>query len=299
MISAASLVFAFLVKHWKPFPILEPTLYGAPGYNWIVVYGEYESLSHGTPHIFLQVWMRRLLSIASYGGLIGLILSFSRPEQKSRANAVQSEVTWRQLGVLLAPFTIAYILLLILRAVSVANTGTGELFDRYALGLLVVAVICLVRYYQDRIQPNLPLSCAVPIAVMAVYGVLVTHNTFALYRARVAIADELRAAGIPDTSVDNGWEHNIDVEIQHAGYVNNPGMVLPEHAYVPTPPLPAGTCLMIYQDETPMIHPVYGIALDPDACYGRAPFAPVHYSRWFAFNPGTLYVVNYLAASKP
>jgi hypothetical protein len=297
--SAAFLVLALIAMYWRRLPFLEPTLWDPPGCNWIVIYGEYQSLSHGTPHIFLHGWMRLLLSIVAYGGAIGLLLSFFRPEQICRTNAAQREVTGRQLGVLCAPFTVAYIFLLILRAAAVANDGTGALFDRYALGLLLVALLCLVRYYQDRIRPNLPLSCAVLIALMAVYGVLITHNTFALYRARVAIAAELRAAGVPDTSVDNGWEYNIDVELQHARYINNPGMVLPEHAYVRTPPVPDGTCNMVYHDETPVIHPLYGISFDPDACYGPAAFVPVQYSRWLGFGPGTLYVVNYLAASKP
>jgi hypothetical protein len=299
ILSAAALGFAFIAMHLKRIPFLQPTLLDAPGCNWVVIYGEYESLSHGTPDIFLHTWVRLLLSIVAYGGVIGLILSCFRHEQKHRANAVQREVTWEQLGVLCVPFSAAYFLLLVFRAAAVANDGTGSLFDRYALGLLLIALLCLVRYYQDRIRLNLPRSCAALIAVMAVYGVLVTHNTFALYRARVAIAAELRAAGVPDTSVDNGWEYNIGVELQHAHYINNPGMVLPEHAYVRTPPLPAGTCSMSYQDVTPLVRPLYGVSFDPHACYGPAAFAPVQYTRWLAFAPGTLYVVNYLNASKP
>ncbi len=46
---------------------------------------------------------------------------------------------------------------------------------------------------------------------MAIYGIIATHNTFAFYRARVALAAELRASGVPDTSVDNGWEYNLNV----------------------------------------------------------------------------------------
>jgi len=46
-------------------------------------------------------------------------------------------------------------------------------------------------------------------------------------------------------------------------------------------------------DLTPHIVPRYGISFDPDACYGRAPFAPVHYSRWLGWEQGALYVVYY------
>jgi hypothetical protein len=271
----------------------------APGCNWITIVGEYESISHGLPGIFISNWMQGLLTIACFGGLIGLTFSFFHPRRKTQAVKVLAEVSWKQLGVILTPFAAAYILLLVYRAASVANDGTGVLFDRYALGLLVIALICLVRYYQDRIDPRLPLAGVVLLVIVAAYGVVITHNTFALYRARVAIAAELRAAGIPDTSTDNGWEYNLGVELQHADYINNPGIALPVHAYIPTPPLPAGTCAMTYHNVAPIIHPLYGVSFDPDACYGPAPFAPVPYSRWPYRTPGALYVVNYRPPSKP
>jgi hypothetical protein len=136
------------------------------------------------------------------------------------------------------------------------------------------------------------------VGVMAIYSIAVVHNMFSLYGARVAIASELRAAGVPDTSVDNGWEYNFGVELQHADYLNVSTIVVPAHAYVPAPPLPAGTCPVNIFDDTPHIKPLYGISFDPDECYGPAPFAPVHYSRWLASAPGTLYVVYYTAPSK-
>ena len=45
---------------------------------------------------------------------------------------------------------------------------------------------------------------------MAAYGIAVTHNMFSIDRARAARASELRANGVSDTSVDNGWECNFD-----------------------------------------------------------------------------------------
>jgi hypothetical protein len=233
-----------------------------------------------------------LLTIASLGGLLGLIASLPRSHRTPPAVDSSPGVSWKQLGVLLAPFTIVYTLLLIPRA------ATFGLFERYKMPLLLFAVLCLVRYYQERVQPRLPLASVVLLGIMAVYGIAITHDTFALYRARVAIAAELRADGAPDTSVDNGWEYNLVVELQHANHINDPGIVLPAHTYVPTPPLPSDTCSMHYFDETPHIRPLYGISFDPNACYGPAPFAPVNYSRWLASTPGALYVVHYIAPSK-
>jgi len=279
---------------------LQPTLRDSPGCDWVTIHGEYESVSYGLPPLFVPLWLQGLLSAVSFGGGIGLILSFFRLREM-HGSSVDSPptISWRELGILLGPFTAAYIVLLLFRATSVANDNTGILFDRYALGILVVALICLLRIFQERIQPRIPLAGAIVVFLMAVYGVVITHNTFALYRARVAVVAELSQANVPETSVDNGWEYNIVAELHHANHDNNPGIVLPAHAYVPTPPPGPGNCSMVYYDETPHIHPLYTVSFDTNACYGPAPFAPVHYSRWLAASPGTLYVVKYTALAKP
>ena len=76
------------------------------------------------------------------------------------------------------------------------------------------------------------LSITLVIALMAALGIAVTHNTFALYRARIALAAELNADGVPSTSVNNGWEYNFGIELQHAGYINDSRIVRPANAYV-------------------------------------------------------------------
>ncbi len=293
MIIAVSLLYARLAIHRAYLPLLEPTIG-----DWVNASGGYGPSSGAAP-IFLPKSAQIFLTVASIGGLTGLMVSFFRSRGVPLAVEPSAGTTWKELGVLLAPYSIAYILLLIYRAAAVANDGTGVIFDRYSLGLLVVALLCLIRYYQDRIQTRLPFASILMVGLIATYGIVVTHNMFALYRARVAIATQLRAAGVPDTSVDNGWEYNIGVELQHAEHVNNPEIVLPANAYVPTPPLPAGTCPLFWYDYTPLIRPLYGVSFDPNACYGPAQFAPVHYSRWLASEPGTLYVVRYVTPSKP
>jgi hypothetical protein len=120
---------------------------------------------------------------------------------------------------------------------------------------------------------------------------------FAFYRARVAMAAELRAEGVPDTSIDNGWEYNMLVELRYANHINDPEIELPSNTYVPVPPPPPGTCVTWWYGETPHIKPRYAVASDPNECYGPAPFAPVEYSRWLASKPGVLYSVNYIAPS--
>jgi len=291
ILAAFSLGYVLLAIHWRhlhPGVLLEPTMR-----DWVNVHGIFEGIDlQGTPPIFLGSGVRVLLTILSLGGLIGLIASWFSTQPSPSASDSPSPISWKQLGMLLAPFTIAYTLLLIPRAAS------SVIYDRYALGLLVVAVLCLVRYYQDRIHPSLPLAGLLLVGIMATYGVAATHNMFSLYRARVTVAAELRSAGIPDTSVDNGWEYNLGVELQHSDHINESSIVVPANTYVPAPPLDPGTCPMHSSDQTPHVRPLYGVSFDPDACYGPAPFAPIAYSRWLAASPGILYVVRYTASSK-
>ena len=274
-------------------PVLEPALG-----DWVSKYGGFGTMVlTGTPPVFLHADARLVLTALSLGGLLGLIASLLDPGPIRPGTEATPPLPWRDLGVLLAPFAVAYTLLLAPRAASLVALA-GGLFDRYLLELLAVALPCIVRYYQERVQARLPAVSVLMVGLTAMYSVVTVHNMFSLYRARVALAGEFVARGIPDASVNGGWERNILVEIRHSGYVNQPHIELPADAYAPAPPLPEGTCPMFWGDYTPHIRPVYGVSFDPDACYGLAPFAPVHYTRWPFLTPGTLYIVRYLPPMK-
>ncbi|MGA8938351.1 MAG: glycosyltransferase family 39 protein [Acidobacteriaceae bacterium] len=304
LIAAVSIAYLLLALHWRhlhPNLLLEPTMR-----DWVNIYGTFEGSDlPGRPLIFISQATQIVITIVCFGGVMGLLASLFAPHQQERQTvaskltsdaasvAPSTPISWKQLGVLLLPFTAAYTLLLFPRAADVV------IYDRYALALLVIAVLCLVRYYQQRIEPRLPLSLVAFIALVAVCGVAMTHNTFALYRARAALAAELRANGVPDTSVDNGWEYNNSVEIHQAGHINDPSIVTPAHAYVPVAPPSTDTCFLHGYFAFPHIHPIYGISFTPNACHGPAPFAPVHYSRWPYPTPGTLYVIRYIRPAKP
>jgi hypothetical protein len=267
---------------------LEPTMGG--GGNWIGVHGTHEGHHlQGQPPLFLTVPAQALITILSFGGLLAVLLAVQRFLSQRRASTAPQTLIdsqWKQLAFLLVPYACAYMVLLIPRA------GTGWIYDRYTLEMGLVALIFLVRYYQETIQPRIPTAGIVLIAIMAITGVAITHNHFALYRARVALANELLASGIPDTSVDNGFEYNFAVELRVAGHLNEENVVFPANASIPETPLPATTCKMFWHTKTPHITPIYAISFDPNACYGPAPFAPVQYSRWLSHSPGTLYVVR-------
>jgi hypothetical protein len=268
---------------------LEPVMH-----DWISARGIFDWVFiKGTAPLFFPRALSVLFLVIALGSVLGFIEILIRTRATVNPMSSLSGVSWRQLLVLTVPFGVVNMLLLLPRA---ATFGVSE---RYLLEPVVVTLLCLVRFYQDRVRVRLPFATSLLIAGMAILSVSLTYNLFSFYRARVALVDELRANGVPPTSVDNGWEYNVTIELQHADYINDALMVLPPHAYVPTPPPPAGSCSMYFYDKTPHIHPLYGVSFDPDACYGPAPFAPVHFSRWPSHIPGTLYVVRYLPPAKP
>jgi hypothetical protein len=300
LLSAALLGFIFLATYPSHLRgafrhLLEPS--GEQMGSWVGVHGFIEILSlNGTKPLFLNTEAQVFLTLISYSALISLVISVlhskslhtkwlhSQPTPPD--TGFRNDITWKQLAILFVPFSLAYILLLL----SAAAT-TCYLFDRYALGLLLLALICLLRYYQERIRPQLPLTSLFLIALMTIYGIALTHDTFALARARVTLAAELAANGVPPTSVDNGWDYNVDVELQHANHINDSRILVPANAYVPQSRLPGG-CHMQWYERFPHIRPLYGVSFTPGLCNGPAPFAPVQYSRW-PYTPGTLYVIRY------
>jgi hypothetical protein len=282
----AYIVIVFCLRH-TPDPILhfEPTA-GFVG-SWVNVYGVYAGIP--VPSAVLQTKTLIVLTAICIGGLLGVIaVALQARGAKSSPPAAADELSWEQLGILLPPFSVAYLMLL------AATSGTTHyIYDRYAIGLLGPTMIVLIRLYQERVQPRLPLASVLLIIVMAVYGIIVTHNTFALDRARVDLANELHASGVPFTSIDGGWDYNLGTELQNSNHINYPLIKVPADAYFTPPPAPPGYCQAFWYDITPHVHAVYALSFFPDKCYGRAPFAPVQYRPWPFGTPVNLYAVRY------
>jgi hypothetical protein len=229
-----------------------------------------------------------LLTIATFGGVAGLIKALlpGRPASLPSPNPSMA-ISWNGLAILLLPFGFAYALLLLPAA------ATYGIHDRYFLAPLVVALIFVVGVYQERVRFEIPFAGIFLVGASAAYSIVCTHHMFAFYRARTEMAAELHSAGVPDTAIDNGWEHNQGVELQIAGHLNYPLIQVPANVYTPVAAFAASSCPMSMFQYTPHVRPLYAISFDPDACYGLAPFAPIHYSRW-PYAPGTLYVVRSL-----
>jgi Dolichyl-phosphate-mannose-protein mannosyltransferase len=239
--------------------------------------------------VILAPALRIVLTIA----VLFALLCFLDVLRTRRLNLIQQappatspSISWRNLLVLLVPFVPAYLGLLVSRGLQ------ADLFDRYLLVILPIGLILLLRFFQDSVRPNLPPACYALILLYAHFAVASQHNAFSSFRARLAAIDELRAAGIPDTSIDGGWEHNAMVQVERCGFINNPH--LPIYADAPlaqSSSLP-GNCKRPLDNLTPVVVPLYIVSFDPHFGGGLSPFPPVTYRNWLGTRTATLYIVE-------
>jgi hypothetical protein len=243
----------------------------------------------GLGPIVLTGGPRLILTFAVLLGLVCLVtvlLTSSRlAELAETTPPLAPTISWNVLLVLLVPFSLAYLALLLPRSVRV------ELFDRYLLLLLPIGLILLLRLYQDRVQPNLPLVSSVLVLLFGLYSIAGTHDFFSRYRGRVAAIDELRSAGVPDAAIDAGFEHNGMAQIERYGFINDPKIHLPPTATLTKPSSFPDDCHPEWVNLTPVMVPDYALSFDPAACGGKSQFAPVTYSDWLARRDDTIYIV--------
>jgi hypothetical protein len=257
--------------------------------NYVTIYGLLDDVSlHGQRPIVLNFGVRLFVTTLLFASLLSffaiLFTCFSKP---SPSSDIPAHISWYQLGVLIGPFTMAYIALLAPRA------AIYQLFDRYLLPLLMLAILVILRYYQEQIRPLIPAAALVPIAAFAAFSVAGTHDSFALFRARLDAVNELRSAGVPRTAIDGGFEYNGWNQIEIAHYINDPKIpVRPGDHFRSSFKDSFGVCPPILFDNFSVVTPQYAMAFEPTSCLGRASFAPVTYRAWLGPHFTTIYVVK-------
>jgi hypothetical protein len=242
------------------------------------------------PYI-LRLGLGRLLMVAAAIGMAGLLsVLFGKVTKLPSTARVSASVSWHDLGVMLVPFGAAYLVLL------TPLGSLGLFFDRYLLPLMMLSLLVLVRYYQERVGPKLPIASAILIGIFACIGVAATHDLFAMYRGFVAAYDEVRSGGVPATAITGSWENDAWTEIEAVGYFNDRRIRIPSDAYVPQPVFAyAAGCDGSFLDRTPAIKPLYSLSFDPAKCGGRSAFSPVIYHTWLAPHDTSIYIVKFPA----
>ncbi len=256
--------------------------------NYVTIYGFVaDDAIHGT-RIVLNLGLRILVTILNIAAVFALIALVLADVQKTPpSSGTEPQPSWYSLAMLLGPFTVAYIILLTPRA------AFGKLFfDRYLLAVMAMALIPILRFYQDRIQERIPAFTLIPIALVAAFSISGTHDMFALHRGRLAAVDELRSAGVPPTAIDAGFDYNGWTQIEMARFINDPQIALgPGDHLSPLKTWPKA-CSSIFLQNFSALSPRYAMAYSPETCEGPTRFAPVTVRTWLGPRYATIYIVN-------
>jgi hypothetical protein len=200
-------------------------------------------------------------------------------------------ILWKDLMVLVLPFTAMLVLFVVDRA------AISSAFDRYLLPLMFVASIFMVRFYQERVDRSLPVVSAVFVGAIAVYSIAATHDAFAMFRGEMAAVNEMRAAGVAPAAIDGGLEYNGWTRFDEGGYLNDEKL---RHGYVDVPkPDASDHCHPMMIELMPGFSPQYALSFDRDVCGGAAGFAPVVYHTWLSLHATSIYVVRYVPQADP
>jgi hypothetical protein len=244
----------------------------------------------GARPLILPFGLRVLITIATIVGVVSLFAALVGNGPSPSSSPAKAAVSWRDLGVILVPFSAAYIFMLMPRA------STGGFYDRYLLPLMALLLLVLARCFQEKVRPTLPILCLVLAGIVACFTIAATHDMFSMYRGYLAAFQEVRSRGVPATSVSGSWENDGWTELETVGYMNERRIRNPHGAYIyqPITVFPVG-CHGNSLDRIPAVKPIYALSFDPAECDGQADFPPVVYHTWLPPHINPIYVVKFPA----
>jgi hypothetical protein len=231
----------------------------------------------GSRPVTLGLLFRTLISlvvIATSAIFVATTFWAGRVDGKPRGPREQKE--WAALLTVVTPFAVSYTALLMSRGLY------SIIYDRYLLGVLPVALICLIKLYQDRLSLRLPDYSLVLLSIFSIYAIAATHDWFALNRARVAAVNKVRAVGVPTTRIQGGFDFDGWTQIEAAPAINWDKVNRPAGAYRPYVPSPnlAKQCILNFAQYTPVVTPDYFVVFQNMPCLKESEFGAVNYRTW-------------------
>ena len=179
--------------------------------------------------------------------------------------------SWPAIFWLLGPFSMGYFALLLLIGL------TDQIWERYLLELLPIAIVCLLKTCQDRVR-DIPKVAILALVLLSCAGFAKASGLHSAGRAILKAANILRAENVPRTEIEAGLEYDGETQLDAVGHVNKPEMTVPVGAYrpyVPPPWLPSG---FDYLSFYPAIVPRYFLVGEPDPDLTPSKFPPIEYT---------------------
>jgi hypothetical protein len=277
--------FLFRPQSYWVGAILAPAL-NSPG-NYVTSRGILELPDIGLRPIVLQPAVRVVITAICYFAAFAFsVVLFTRNRRRAPDPESQpSQLSLRQVLLLLGPFILAYCAFLSFRVFS------GVIFDRYLLPLFMVCAVLAMRFYQDRVNPRLPGICYAALFLFAAFGVAGTHDMFVLDRARLAATRQFLAAGLPRTAFYAGFPYDGWTQIDALGYVDSDEIRTPtgisQFTLARSKFMP---CRYWHARYFSAIRPEYLLSYDDFTCgASQDRFAPVPYHLWLPPFSGAIY----------
>jgi hypothetical protein len=204
-------------------------------------------------------------------------------EPLSRSN----ELSLCETCVLTLPFSAAYFVLLIPRA-SFPSTFSN-VYDRYYLPLITVAVILLLRLLKEKTH-SVPVVCYVTLLLFSFFSIAGTHDLFSAYRATAAARARLVAAGIAPIKISGPWEEDGSNQIDLQGYLNDDRLENPRGTYQWLYHPPLEDCVYWFGPLLPAMHFQYVLTAERQKCLVPSQFPDQTYTTWLPPFQHTIYL---------
>ncbi len=237
----------------------------------------------GTSPSVLPQALRLLWTAAIVVGLLALAAASVEP--KRRTSGVLAD---RSLLLLTVPFVVAYVALLIPRALYIFT------LDRYLVYLPPFALLLLLSLFQRIGNPRLGSLAWITLGLLGFYTVTTTHDLFAVYRANLQAIAEIRHTGVPRDQISGGTEFNAYTQMTEGGVVHAGGIRLPNGSiFQGRRGAPHTACWQPSLELFPMVHPRFAVAYPGSPCTPAPGFAPVTFTTWLPPFHRTALVVTY------
>jgi hypothetical protein len=295
VVSFFALLFFMLLRHYRP-QLSNYCLFPYLG-NYVTVYGLMGATPiQGVRPIVLTGAVRVVLTAVSLLAALVFLIFVVTPatcRESTPATSVELSrtepaiISHNALGFLLIPFTVAYVALLIPIA------AFSRIFDRYVLVIIAVALIPILRLYQQQVWPLARLRkraviLSLPVLfIFAAAGIAGTHDFFSLFRAQASAINKLLASNVSPTLVDGGFEFNGWTQILQTGFVGDPRPFSGAAVRYRAKP-----CAPWMGFLFPSLTPRYALSFQPGLCQGSADLPPVPYDTWLPPRRSFVYTIK-------
>jgi hypothetical protein len=201
--------------------------------------------------------------------------SARHPEEHAAAPPSLRSQSWQSIFWLLGPFSLGYFALMLLICLTL------PVWDRYLLELLPIAIVCLLKTSQDRIQ-SIPIVAILALSLLACAGFAKTSELHSESRAVLKAANILRTDNVQRTEIEAGFEYGGETQLDAVGHMNSPDVTAAPgtyRPYLPPPWLPSwvpSDCP--YLPFTPVVVPRYFLVSVPDSRLVPSKYPPVEYT---------------------